>query len=76
MLFRQIVATIVPGVAAGVLLAIGAGYGLRSVLFGISPGSPTILALASLFLLVVSGVATWIPARRVAAIDPAATLRA
>jgi predicted permease len=69
-----------------VLLAIGSGSGLflallltkvvKQQLFGLAPNDPLTFALA---FLVVSGMtimATWLPARRAAKVDPVAALRA
>jgi ABC-type lipoprotein release transport system permease subunit len=38
-------------------------------MFGISPGSPALLALAGTILLLTALVATWLPGRRAARID-------
>jgi putative ABC transport system permease protein len=63
------------GLAAGVGLAyVGAGL-LKTVLFGIEPGDPRIFAAATAVLLIVGGVAAWIPARRTTRIEPSAALR-
>jgi hypothetical protein len=63
------------GLAAGAGLAYtGAGL-LKTVLFGIEPGDPRIFAAATVVLLLVGGIAAWIPARRTGRIDPSAALR-
>ena len=48
---------------------------LRTLLFGVRPTDPTALLAAPLILLAVALVASYLPARRAAAIDPAYTLR-
>lgn len=49
---------------------------LAALLFEVSPTDPAILALAAVLLLMVAVVvASWLPARRAAVIDPASTLR-
>jgi len=48
---------------------------LAALLFEVSPTDPAILALAAVLLLMVAVVASWLPARRAAVIDLAATLR-
>ena len=46
------------------------------MLWGIEPGDPLTYAGVALALLIVAGVASLIPARRAARLDPASTLRA
>jgi putative ABC transport system permease protein len=64
------------GCAIGLLGAAGAAHLLDSFLFGVSPFDPLVLVLASLFVLILALVATYIPARRAASIDPMEALRA
>ncbi len=66
----------VPGTALGVLLALGLGRFLRSLIYQVSPADPVILASVSVLVLAVALVASWLPARRAAHSDPMATLRA
>lgn len=63
------------GVAAGVVVSIGATRILRSLLFGVAPGDPTVLAFVALLLAVVALFASWLPARRAAAVDPLIAIR-
>ena len=49
---------------------------LSSQLFGVSPWDPVTYAAVPVVLLVLAGLAAWLPARRVSAVDPAAVLRA
>jgi putative ABC transport system permease protein len=58
------------GIGAGLMLLFLAERLLRSVLFGVSPLDAVTLAATVLVLAVVAGVATVIPARRAARIDP------
>ncbi|HKR32386.1 MAG TPA: ABC transporter permease, partial [Terriglobales bacterium] len=58
---------------------VGASLGARVVrnfLYDVSPTDPLVLSAACALLIGVALVATWIPARRAAAIDPMHTLRA
>jgi putative ABC transport system permease protein len=72
---RRTLVAMAIGLAAGTVLAyVGAGL-LQTVLFGIEPGDPRIFAAAVLVLLVVGGMAAWIPARRTGRIEPSAALR-
>lgn len=63
------------GTALGVALALVLGRGLSGLLYDIEPGNPWTLALASLFLLAVTLVATYLPARRASRVDPIRVLR-
>jgi predicted permease len=63
------------GLAAGLLLSVGAGFALRSYLFGLSPLDPAAYLAVSAILVAAAGLATLVPLRRATAVDPAATLR-
>lgn len=63
------------GVVVGVTGAILLGGYLRDVLYGVAPTDVRTFAVVSVMLLVVSAVASIIPARRAASVDPAITLR-
>ena len=60
---------------AGVLSAVGAATALRSLLFGIVPIDPLSIAAVAFVLLLTSGLACYLPARRAAALDPITALR-
>ncbi len=63
------------GIAAGLMAALLLTQAMTSMLVGIKPTDPvTFAAMAALFFLI-AAVATWIPARRAAALDPSAALR-
>jgi ABC-type lipoprotein release transport system permease subunit len=59
--------------SAGALLLAPA---LTSWLYDVSPLDPAVLAAVALTLLAVAALASWIPVRRAASVDPALTLRA
>ena len=63
------------GVAIGVACALGVTRLLGGLLYDVSPTDPLTLAGTCVALLAVSLAASWIPARRAAAMDPAAALR-
>jgi putative ABC transport system permease protein len=63
------------GIAAGLALTVMANRVLRSVLFGVSPMDTMTLAGAVLALAAVSALATLVPARRAAHIDPLEAIR-
>jgi predicted permease len=64
------------GVTAGLVLSAGAGFGLRSFLFGLSPLDPWAYLSVTLMLLTAAAVATFVPSRRAWRVDPTVTLRA
>jgi ABC-type antimicrobial peptide transport system permease subunit len=63
------------GLLIGSAAAIGAGELLKSQLFGISPRDPVTFAGITFLLGVVGLFASWLPARRAAAVDPMVALR-
>jgi predicted permease len=64
------------GVTAGVGAAAALGHLMSSLLFGIDPLDPTAYIAALGVILVAAALASYLPARRAAAIDPMLTLRA
>jgi predicted permease len=63
------------GVALGLGGALAAGEVLRSILFGVRPTDPSTLALAAFAMLATAAAASYLPARRAAAVDPTTALR-
>jgi len=64
------------GIGTGLAIFALTARFLRSLLFGVSAGDPLTLGAAALALLAVAALASWIPARRAARVDPATTLKA
>jgi predicted permease len=64
------------GIGGGLLMFALVARFLRTFLFGVAASDPLTLAGASLTLVVIATLASWIPARRAAAVDPADALRA
>ncbi len=62
------------GVAIGIAGSLALMRLLRSTLYGVSATDPLVFAAASLFLLVVSALAAYLPARRAARVDPIVAL--
>ena len=63
------------GAAVGVVAALGAGRVLSSQLFGVSPTDPLTIAAVVATLIGVASVASVVPARRAAAVDPTRALQ-
>jgi predicted permease len=72
---RQALGPVVLGVGAGLLGAVGLTRLLRSQLFGLEPTDPGTFAAVSLLLVGVGLLATWVPARRAAGVEPTSALR-
>ena len=64
------------GIAGGLALFAGVARFLRSFLYGVAPSDPIALVAAALTLVAIAALASWIPARRAARVDPADALRA
>jgi putative ABC transport system permease protein len=67
---------VVPGAILGVLLTLGLGRVVRSLIYGVSPADPMILGSVVLLLLFVALIASYRPALRATKADPMAMLRA
>jgi len=66
---------VVVGWAAGILAAVGSGFLIRSLLFGVSEHNPATIGCVSLVVLATALLACYIPARRAANVDPMVALR-
>ena len=76
MVVRDAAAMVATGIVIGVPTSLLAGFGLRSVLFGVTPLDPIAIVGAGLLLSLVALIAAYVPARRAASIDPMVSLRA
>lgn len=74
-MLRHGIALAVGGIALGLPLAALTSRLVDALLFGVTPTDPQTLATVSALLLVVATVASYLPARRVARIDPVDVLR-
>ena len=63
------------GVVVGVAAVLALTRLVKSMLYGVQPGDPVTLVLGGLLLLGVALAASWIPARRAAAVQPMDALR-
>jgi putative ABC transport system permease protein len=64
-----------PGLAAGLILALAFSSIMKSFVYRLSPLDPLSLVSAGGFLILLTLVSAWIPARRAAAVDLATALR-
>ena len=62
------------GMAGGVLLAIFLGRTIQAMLVGIRPFDPPTFAATFALFLIISLLASWLPAQRAAAMDPKTAL--
>ena len=73
---RQSLVAVIAGAVVGVGGAVVVGRMLGSLLYQVDPSDPLTLVSVSLLLAGVALLASWIPARRVARVDPVTVLRA
>jgi ABC-type antimicrobial peptide transport system permease subunit len=64
------------GSVVGVLLVLAAAGIMSNLVYGVAPRDVGSILGATIMLMLVATVASFIPARRAAAVDPAVTLRA
>ena len=76
MVMRESLWVLLAGLAAGIPLTLFAAQPLKSMLYQMSPLDPISFVLAVAAMIIVSGCAALIPARRAASIEPMQALRA
>jgi predicted permease len=75
MVLRRSMLLVGIGLGAGAVAALGAGQLLRSQLLGVKPWDPVTFAAIVAVLAAVALLASWLPARRAARVDPLVALR-
>lgn len=75
LIVNQSMRLVLIGLVIGGGLGVGVGQLLRSQLFGISPRDPLTFGAIATLLVTVAFVASWLPARRAARIDPLVALK-
>lgn len=75
MVLTDALVSVVPGVAAGLLLSSFLMPLLAHLLFGVKPQSPINYAAILILVLIVTAFAAYFPARRAMSVDPATSLR-
>jgi putative ABC transport system permease protein len=72
---RESATLLLAGVPLGVLCSLLVSRLVTRLLYGIEPGDPLALGLSVVALTVVAGLASWLPARRAARVDPLVALQ-
>jgi predicted permease len=75
LVMRESMALVVIGVAAGLAIAVGASQFITTLLFGLAPTDPRTMFAAIAVMVLVSGIAGYLPARRASKVDPMVALR-
>jgi predicted permease len=75
MVLREAAMLLAIGVVVGAVLSVAAATTARGFLYKLSPGDPWTLAGGAALLAIVAGIASLLPARRAAALDPMEALR-
>jgi ABC-type antimicrobial peptide transport system permease subunit len=76
MILKQSLVLVVIGLVLGIPTAFASSRLVESLLFGLSPRNPLVFTTASVVMIVVAAVASYVPARRASRIDPLVALRA
>jgi ABC-type antimicrobial peptide transport system permease subunit len=72
---RESLLLTIPGLCVGFIVAVVAFRFFSGMLVGVSPADPFTLAASALFLIAVTLLASYLPARRAMQIDPMVALR-
>jgi putative ABC transport system permease protein len=75
LVLREVFPLLAIGISLGLIAAIISGRWIQSLLFGVQPSSPTHLLGAALILAVGTILASFLPARRAASLEPMTVLR-
>ena len=76
LVMRQGLSIVTVGIGVGVAAALAASRVLASVLYGVAPADPATFVAVAALLVLVTGLACYIPARRATRVDPLRALRA
>jgi len=75
MVLRGALVLVGGGLIAGVIGAMAASYGIRDLLFGVSPTEPSVFVVVAMLVMTTGALAAFLPARRAVRIDPMRALR-
>jgi ABC-type antimicrobial peptide transport system permease subunit len=76
MIVRQGIRLVAIGLVLGIAASLGAGLLITNQLYGVFWADPFVIGIVSSVLLVVALIASWLPARRAARVNPVLALRA
>jgi len=76
LILREALALTLPGLIAGVALSLAFASVMKSFVYQLSPADPLSILSAAVFLIALTFLSAWLPARRAAAVDPPMALRA
>jgi predicted permease len=76
MIVRQGIILVVIGLVVGIAASLGAGLLITNQLYGVSWADPIVMITVALVIVTVAFVASWLPARRAALVNPVVALRA
>lgn len=75
LVLRESLMPVGPGLAFGLILAVALNQTLKSLFYEVAPADPGVLAAVVLAIGIATAAASFIPALRALAVDPATTLR-
>jgi len=75
MVMKEVLTLIGTGIVIGVPAAVGLTYLVRSQLYGLAPGDPSNIVLATILAAVVASLAGFVPALRASQVSPTTALR-
>jgi putative ABC transport system permease protein len=75
LVLREAITLLAAGLVLGTVIVLWAGRAAASLLFGLKPYDPVTLITAAALLTAIALVASYVPARRAAALDPMLALR-
>jgi len=75
MVIKQAIRLALLGVVAGLVTALALAQSLKNLLFGVGAADPLTFGVAAFVLLAVAFLASFVPARRAAKVDPMVALR-
>jgi ABC-type antimicrobial peptide transport system permease subunit len=75
MVMRQTAFLLAIGLVVGSVVAVAAAPAARSLLFGLEPTDRATLGIASVALVAVAALASYVPGRRAARVNPLIALR-
>ena len=75
MILREAAVLAIPGLIVGSVLFLGFSKVMNSFVYQLSPADPISILSAAIFIVFLTLLAAWLPARRAAAVDPAIALR-